>query len=376
MASSEIPNLRTLLGHGRGGPSRGRGRGSGHGGASHGGGEALNDQAVQKTDDDAASFRLSSVELGYLDDPYAKYLAAQSRPRRPPLINRGTYVRTTAIDLLIHKFLSTSPEQPKQIVSLGAGTDTRYFRLRDAHPNAQLVYHELDFPANTMTKLAALQKHPQLHSKVSPQPPPNPLSLTPGATSFHSPTYNLHAVDLRSLATTSKATPPPPLPNLDPSLPTLIFSEMCLVYLQPSIASAVISAFLTTYITAPTPISLILYEPILPHDAFGRMMTSNLAHRNISLPTLMEYPTLSDQRKRLRSYGFCDVSRAADTEFIWREWVAEEEKERIAALEMLDEQEELNMLLRHYCVAWGWRDGGAEGVFSRAWEGVVEMDGG
>lgn len=90
MSSSEIPNLKTLLGARRGGHSRGRGRGRGTAGATHQGNDALKDEAVQKTDDDAAGFRLSSVELGYLDDPYAKYFATQSRARRPPLINRGT----------------------------------------------------------------------------------------------------------------------------------------------------------------------------------------------------------------------------------------------------------------------------------------------
>ncbi|KAF2477810.1 leucine carboxyl methyltransferase 1 [Lindgomyces ingoldianus] len=376
MSSEEIPDLRTLLTTRRGGLSRGRGRGRGPSGASLHENDALVDHAVQKTDADAAGFRLSSVQLGYLEDAYAKLFATQPAVRRPPLINRGTYVRTSAIDLLVHKFLSLSPDQPKQIVSLGAGTDTRYFRLRDRYPDLQLTYHEIDFPANTTAKLAAIQKHPQLYTKLSSKRSPDPLSLAPGATSFYSSAYNLHALDLRFLATLSDDAQPHQLPHLDPSIPTLILSEMCLVYLQPSTVSTVLSAFLHKYIPAPTPLSLVLYEPILPHDAFGRMMTSNLAHRNISLPTLAAFPLLRDQRQRLRGYGFCHGSRAADTEFIWREWVSDEEKERIAGLEMLDEQEELNMLLRHYCIAWGWRDSGSEDVFSRAWEAVREQDGG
>src|SRR5579859_924893 len=42
----------------------------------------------------------------------------------------GTYVRTRAIDRLIKSFLTSSPEKLKQIVSLGAGTDTRFFNLQ------------------------------------------------------------------------------------------------------------------------------------------------------------------------------------------------------------------------------------------------------
>lgn len=105
-------------------------------------------------------------------------------------------------------------------------------------------------------------------------------------------------------------------------------------------------------------------------------MISNLATRNIRLPTLTAYPELSDQRARLKQYGFANGCKAADTQFIWREWVSQEEKERMASLEMLDEMEELDLLLRHYCVAWGWRDGEVERTFSEAWKDVREQGGG
>lgn len=102
-------------------------------------------------------------------------------------------------------------------------------------------------------------------------------------------------------------------------------------------------------------------------------MISNLSTRNIHLPTLTAYPELGDQRARLKSYGFTTGAKAADTEWIWRKWIVEEEKERVAGLEMLDELEELELLLRHYCVAWGWRDGDDDDVFTRAWGGIGEQ---
>lgn len=269
--------------------------------------------------------------------------------------------------------MSTDAGAPKQIVSLGAGTDTRYFRLRDRYPDAHIIYHEIDLPANTTAKLINLQRHPQLYTKLISKAPPSPRSLPPAATTYLSSTYNIHSLDLRSLSVTSDDAPSPMLPNLDPSVPTLILSEMCLIYLQPSTVSNILSTFLQTYVPAPTPAALVLYEPILPYDAFGRTMISNLLTRDIVLPTLLAFPELRDQRQRLKSYGFVDGVRAADTKYIWREWVSEDEKERVAGLEMLDEHEELDLLLSHYCVAWGWRDGG-EGVFSRAWTDVQEKD--
>ncbi|KAF2445908.1 leucine carboxyl methyltransferase [Karstenula rhodostoma CBS 690.94] len=374
-SSNQIPNLKTLLGRGRGGGLRGRARGGP--GASSAGSEAVRDNAVRGTDQDAAGSRVSCVELGYLDDPYAKLFATQPSTRRLPLLNRGSYVRTTAIDTLIDRFLTTPTPGPKQIVSLGAGTDTRYFRLRDKHPNTPLIYHELDFPANAASKLLSIHRSPDLQDALDTSH--LSLSLSPPQQSYHSPTYNLHALDLRTLATPDPATLPD-LPNLNPTAPTLILSEMCLVYLHAPAVKSILHALTTHYLSPAAPASLVLYEPIRPNDAFGRTMIANLATRNIILPTLTAYPELADQRARLRGYGFVGGGGAVDTGFVWREWVGGEEKERVAGLEMLDEMEELELFLKHYSVCWGWRDGDAEGeqrdVFRRAWAGVKDHDGG
>jgi [phosphatase 2A protein]-leucine-carboxy methyltransferase len=90
MSAREIPDLRTLLGARRGGPGRGviRSRG-GPPGSSHTTRGAAADDAVRNTDQDAAGSRVSCVELGYLDDPYAKLFASQPATRRLPLLNRG-----------------------------------------------------------------------------------------------------------------------------------------------------------------------------------------------------------------------------------------------------------------------------------------------
>ncbi|KAF2853890.1 leucine carboxyl methyltransferase [Plenodomus tracheiphilus IPT5] len=363
-SSTDIPDLRTLLGQRRGGAQRGRGRGGGALGTTSAGNEQVRDNAVKGTDQDAAGSRVSCVELGYLHDPYAKLFATQQTVRRLPLLNRGTYVRTSAIDLLVAKFLDTNPSSTKQIISLGAGTDTRFFRLLDLYPQTRLVYHEIDFASNTVSKIAAIQKHRLLYEKLEHMPN--------AADTYHSTTYNIHALDLRSLAAASQDTPPPNLPNLDPTLPTLLLSEMCLIYLQPRVVQSIIQSLLTHYLQPTTPASLILYEPILPQDAFGRTMITNLQSRNIHLPTLTSYPELGDQRARLQGYGFKAGAKATDTSFIWRNWTSEDEKERVGSLEFLDELEELELLLRHYCVAWGWRNGDSD-VFAKAWSGVREQ---
>lgn len=66
--------------------ARGRGRGR-DGGPTH-----SNDAVVVGTDNDAAVSRLSAVDLGYLNDTFARCFVRASdgpSPRRLPIINRG-----------------------------------------------------------------------------------------------------------------------------------------------------------------------------------------------------------------------------------------------------------------------------------------------
>lgn len=91
------------------------------------------DASIRLTDTDAALARLSAVQKGYLLDPYVKHLVprAHLQPARPPLINIGTFVRSTAIDKLVHQWLDLSEHNGRscQIVSMGAGSDTRFWRI-------------------------------------------------------------------------------------------------------------------------------------------------------------------------------------------------------------------------------------------------------
>lgn len=93
MAAPQIPNLLSMRGRGGG---RGRGRftgGRGDGPQTNEDPEVIaanTDQIIQQTDTDANLSRLSAVEAGYLDDPFATELAPKAGGlRRLPIINRG-----------------------------------------------------------------------------------------------------------------------------------------------------------------------------------------------------------------------------------------------------------------------------------------------
>lgn len=204
------------------------------------------------------------------------------------------------------------------------------------------------------------------------------MTVSEAGDALHTPFYHIHPCDLRSLSPNLPLTEA--LPGVDRTLPTLLISECCLIYLSPTEAAQVVT-FFTGHLFGPTyapfvgseevqsspiiaPLGLILYEPIRPNDPFGRTMVSNLAARGIQLQTLNKYASLEAQRARLLEQGFEAGQAAADIDFIWERWVNEEEKERVAGLEMLDEMEEWRLLARHYCISWGWRNGNNPGAFS------------
>ncbi|KAI9830830.1 MAG: hypothetical protein M1819_005355 [Sarea resinae] len=372
MSASQIPNLNTLR-SARSSTRGGRGRGNHHGGPPSGGpstaeSDSQKDKVVQQTDQDASVSRMSAVELGYLDDPFAHHFTLEKAPRKFPIINRGTFVRTTAIDDLVNRFLASNPSQKKQIISLGAGSDTRYFRLRkSANPSPSLIYHEIDFPANTRQKITAIRHSPEMTSLLQSASNSSDPSITVSEdeSALHTPTYHIHPLDLRTLSVPQQQSHGSETPNaqtsliphIDAAIPTLLLSECCLIYLPPTAADNILKYFTSQLLAPSTPLSLIVYEPINPaSDAFGAMMVSNLAARGIVLQTLKKYSSLSRQRERMRMMGFASGQGAADVDFIWERWVSDDEKERVAGLEMLDEVEEWRLLARHYCVAWGWRE--------------------
>jgi [phosphatase 2A protein]-leucine-carboxy methyltransferase len=313
----------------------------------------------------------------------------------------GTWARTTAIDRLVHTFITSRPTTPasrrRQVISLGAGSDTRFLRLKRTYPHIpgdDLLYHELDFPANNAAKIRQLESSPLnnlVHDLCGIDFLFQNVDASPDCTTVIStavPGYYIHSHDLRRLPLKSEA-----LRYVETDVPTLLISECCLIYLAPADADAVLDYF-TGLFPATTPLGIVIYEPIRPHDAFGRTMVANLTARGIHLQTLEANATLGMQRQRLRRVGFGsprseDRDHAApgedahtdeggvgaiDLEFMWSSWVDGKEKDRVAELEWMDEVEEWMLLMKHYCVSWGWRDGSDKGgdggrVFE-GWTGV------
>lgn len=301
------------------------------------------DTAISRTDDDALAARASAVKIGYWADAYIKYFV-KAVDRKAPIINRGTYVRTVAIDKVIESFLSdASPDRRKQIVSLGAGSDTRYFGLAQGYITREedipFTYHELDFPHVCQRKALSISSKAALSKIVHYR---NAPATNARAGSIHGDHYALHPIDLADLPHTE-------LLGLAFDRETLFISEVCLIYMDLAASDAVL-AWTRRFDAAV----MCIYEPIRGDDAFGRMMVRNLAHRGLELKTLERYPTLEAQRTRLSHAGYEHV-RACTMNDVFDDWLDASERERVARLEMFDEIEEWVILADHYCVSIGWR---------------------
>ncbi|KAJ2989777.1 hypothetical protein NUW58_g3295 [Xylaria curta] len=354
MPAPSIPNLLTLR-HSRGGSgirarTRGRGGASSSATAQH---TPSDDEVIQGTDTDAAECRRSAVELDYLEDPYAQFFKAPgSRParRKEPLINRGTYVRTTALDMLIEVFLSSTAEGgERQIVSLGAGTDTRPFRLFEGQKQGKLIYHEVDFPNVTKQKYRTVESTPKIRAVI-----PNPGFVDETEKTWRDEAlpnanqYWCHGLDLRDLSKPDATS----LLGLRTDVPTLLISECCLCYLSVEQASKVVEYFKTRI----DRLSLVIYEPIILSldDPFGKKLRDNLKSRGIQMPTVETFKTTSEQEKRLKDAGF-ESCHSVSVRKIWEDWISPDEKERVDSLEGLDELEEWNIVGDRYSISWGWK---------------------
>ncbi|KAA1476459.1 leucine carboxyl methyltransferase [Dentipellis sp. KUC8613] len=332
------------------------------------------DAPIRETDNDAALARLSAVQKHYVADPYIAALVprAHLHKPRPPLINIGTYLRGTAIDALVEQWIRLASAESAngpgkgdgkvQIVSLGAGSDTRFWRLATGpHKDLLARYVELDFPEITSKKAMAIRKSKVLNPLLGPS---ESVKVGNGGTSLHAPVYNLLPVDMRKppSETLAPILAGSPDPLLLPNVPTLLLFECVLAYMSPAASDALIRWFAEYVLQGGAgSVGSIVYEMFGLGDAFGRVMLSNLKSRNVSLPGVEPYTDRASLPQRFLRLGFT-AADALTLHEIRRDYVAPEELERISTLEFLDELEELDLVLDHYAITWGCKapSGGAQ----------------
>lgn len=284
-------------------------------------------RAIQKTDDDAAEAKLAAVSKKYYEDEYLPFFC-KKHALKLPLINIGTYCRVKGLEILIEEFLASNKDRSCQIVSVGAGSDTRPLHLLPRYP--KLKYVEIDFRDKAQKKSEVLRAKQLLKNVETPADPKSPCVL-------RNANYELYGIDLRDIRALKFQ-----------DIATLVLSECCLCYMALDDSTNVLKYFREVL----KELTIALYEPMSLHDKFGEMMEENLGRRGLYLPSVDVIGTLDAQKRRLQALGgFADVG-AVNLWEVYQTWLTTEDRIRSSRLELLDEIEELRLLLSHYCIAW------------------------
>ncbi|XP_067460305.1 tRNA wybutosine-synthesizing protein 4 [Thunnus thynnus] len=295
------------------------------------------DTAVQGTNDSSVVSKVSAAAQGYFQDVFLQHFVSKVA-RRAPLINRGYYVRWRAVDHCVKRFLQITENCPvRQILSLGAGFDSLYFRLHADGALDRAVVFEVDFPDVTRRKAALITSNITLKGMLDPQLP----SLT-GPLYMSSSHYRLLGVDVREESQVEEALG---TAGLEWAAPTLILSEVVLTYMETQRSDAVIS-----WAAKLLPQSLfVMYEQIHPHDPFGRIMQDHFLKLNSTLHALQQYPDAAAQTDRFLDKGW-EQCVCLDMNDFYLTLVPEEERHRVESLEPFDEYEEWHQKCSHYFI--------------------------
>jgi O-methyltransferase involved in polyketide biosynthesis len=269
---------------------------------------AEHDGAVRDTSLDASLCKLSASQLGYFSDPFVQFFV-KAPSRRMPIINRGYYARVASVESLVHKFLGAS-EGKKQVVILGAGLDTMFFRLKSCEAVANAEYFELDFPDVTMQKVSTIKRRKPLNGLLGLGAASDFMAaVSSGYTELNTPGYHLLPCDLRDLDATTKKLE---AAGIDHSLPTLFVSECVLIYMEAKFSKQLV-AWAASYFDD---VSFALYEQILPDDAFGRVMMTNIKARGCDLLSIHDFPTVEAQIARFTEHNY-EVAQCWDMNKIY-----------------------------------------------------------
>lgn len=272
--------------------------------------------SVEDTAMDAANAKLSAVSRGYYSDPYIEYFVPSSQKQLPPM-NLGYHVRCLSIFKAVTKFHEMHGDN-MQVVILGAGYDTLFWRLRDLKINVK-GWYDLDFP-HVVNKKAKV-----LESSVF-QPLDN---------------YYLRVCDLSKPDEFKKVL----ADNGFQDIPTIFVDECTLIYVDPVAVDEIIKFAASLKSSA-----FISYGMVKPDDSFGKMMVHNFETFGAPLKGIKMYPTIQSHKERFEAAGYKYV-KSMDLNKTMNAVIPRQDYIKIMRLEMQDDPEELAFVLIHYVLA-------------------------
>ena len=323
------------------------------------------DELIMATAGDAVTTKFAAVQAGYYEDPFIaafhnapSMLARRDNQNRPVqvIIKRGTFSRVCCIEKAIDKFLGLiEPSQTAQMVVLGAGKDTNYFRLirRRKGSNIPFVrWVEVDHAAILQEKLSVIHDNSALFNVKQAEKENDSEHVVLESIDPTVPSRSHCAMiphDLRKSADDMLGKLL--RSGLDPQAPTLLVSECVLMYLPDKDTRCLLSALSNTFRNS----CICQYEPIVGNgDMFGQMMEENLSKAGVASPDsgLLKVRSNQDHINRLYQTGFT-ISAACDMYTVYETILSNEQRDQASRSEFLDELEEFVLIMKHYSFSVG-----------------------
>uniref|UniRef100_A0A287AK95 Leucine carboxyl methyltransferase 1 n=1 Tax=Sus scrofa TaxID=9823 RepID=A0A287AK95_PIG len=278
------------------------------------------DEGVRGPCEDATLCKRFAVSIGYWQDPCIPHLVRLSKARKAPEINRGYFGHVHSVSQLIKAFLRKTGCNC-QILNLGAGMDTTFWRLKD-EDLLPSKYFEIDFPMIVMRNLHSIKLKPLLSKPILDLHSEDTLQMD-GHT-LDSTRYAIIGADLRDIPELEEKLKKC---NMNTQLPTLLVAECVLVYMTPEQSANLLKWAANSFETA----MLINYKQVNMDDRFGQIMIENLRRREWR------------PKERLLSSGWESASAVDMVELYSKLPRAEVSRYGIESLEFLDEMELLDL---------------------------------
>ncbi|XP_063806858.1 tRNA wybutosine-synthesizing protein 4 isoform X2 [Pseudophryne corroboree] len=292
---------------------------------------------VQSTNDFSTLSKVSAASMGYFTDEFQKHFVSRLC-RRSPLIHRGYWVRSQAIALCIREFMEDTKDcNQRQVLSLGCGFDSLYFRMCGKVP-AKTSFWEVDFPPVIQRKCRLIEATEPLNVLLGN----NWVSSEKGPTVIFSEDYKLIGADLSDISHLQSALDGA---GIKWDCPTLLLGEVVLCYMDAARSTDVIGWAAQSFPNS----RFVLYEQFSPDDPFGQVMINHFVSLNSALCSVIAYPQLEDQEQRFLQKGW-KCCRVLDMNKFFMCYVPDAEKLRIDSLEPFDEFEEFHLKSSHYFI--------------------------
>eukprot|EP00744_Colponema_vietnamica_P008298 GILI01011850.1.p1 GENE.GILI01011850.1~~GILI01011850.1.p1 ORF type:complete len:334 (-),score=42.20 GILI01011850.1:49-1050(-) len=301
----------------------------------------MSSDSVRRTAFEASSRKVHAVSKGYLNDKFVHYFQSDHTLINSPLMNRGYWLRAKAFENSLVNFANMFPPETEiQVINLGCGFDTLFFRWAD-NPSLDATVPNVNGPLN-IVKFLDLDVWEMIDSKRRIIAKNTELKAIADQ---YKEVYFPTTCDLSSPAELGKALQ---AANINPSKPTFILAECVLVYIAAAESNALLQYITQTAFPRNENVLLTSYDMIGPDDRFGKMMIENLTKMGLSIKSIDALKTVKDHEERCLKVGGFAKCKGLTMKALYMT-VSRESQLQLNKLEIIDDWDEWGLVHEHYC---------------------------